>query len=106
LTECRWPIHGVSTVTGEGLDALRRRTFELLDIIRVYTKQPGKRTERDTPFTLPRGATVGELAVRIHKDVAATMKFARVWGPSVFDGQSVHQDHVLAEGDVVEIHTG
>jgi ribosome-interacting GTPase 1 len=105
LTEHRWPIHPVSSITGEGLDALRRRTFELLDIIRVYTKQPGKHADRDTPFTLPRGATVGDLAVRIHKDVAATMKFARVWGPSAFDGQSVHHEHVLAEGDVVEIHS-
>ena len=104
LTERRWPIQTVSSVTGEGLDALRRKTFETLDIIRVYTKEPGKPADRAKPFTLPRGATVADLAVRIHKDVAATMKFARVWGPSAFDGQSVHHDHVLAEGDVVEIH--
>jgi len=106
LTDHRWPIQAVSTVTGAGLEALRRRTFEIADIIRVYTKQPGKPADRGTPFTLPRGATVGDLALRIHKDVAATMKFARVWGPSAFDGQSVHHDHVLAEGDVVEVHSG
>jgi len=93
-------------VTREGLDTLRRTTFETLNIMRVYTKEPGKPADRDKPFTLPRGATVADLAVRIHKDVAATMKFARVWGPSAFDGQSVHHDHVLAEGDVVEIHAG
>ena len=104
LTERRWPIHAVSCVTGKGLDALRRKTFDALDLIRVYTKEPGKPADRDAPFTLPRGATVADLALRIHKDVAATMKFARVWGPSAFDGQSVHHDHVLAEGDVVEIH--
>jgi len=100
----RWPIHAVSCVTGEGLDALRRKTFDALGVIRVYTKEPGKAADRAAPFTLPRGATVADLALRIHKDVAATMKFARVWGPSAFDGQSVHHDHVLAEGDVVEIH--
>ena len=104
LTERRWPIHAVSCVTGKGLDALRRKTFDALDLIRVYTKEPGKPADRDAPFTLPRGATVADLALRVHKDVAATMKFARVWGPSAFDGQSVHHDHVLAEGDVVEIH--
>jgi ribosome-interacting GTPase 1 len=32
------------------------------------------------------------------------MTFARVWGASAFDGQSVQKDHVLAEGDIVEIH--
>ena len=73
-------------------------------LVRVYTKQPGKSADRSSPFTLTSGATVGDLAARIHKDIAATMKFARVWGPSAFEGQSVHADHVLAEGDVVEIH--
>jgi hypothetical protein len=104
LTDRRWPILGVSSVTREGFDALRRKTFEALGIIRVYAKEPGKPADRDKPFTLPRGSTVADLAVRIHKDVAATMRFARVWGPSAFEGQSVHHDHVLAEGDVVEIH--
>jgi ribosome-interacting GTPase 1 len=85
-------------------DALARRTFRALDQIRVYTKQPGKPADKAAPFTLDRGATVGDLAERIQKDVRAAMKLARIWGPSTFDGQSVHADHPLAEGDVVEIH--
>jgi ribosome-interacting GTPase 1 len=104
LLERRWPIFAVSTVTGTGLDDLRKHTFEAFGIIRVYTKEPGKPADRSAPFTLPRGATVADLATRIHKDLAATMKFARVWGPSAFDGATVHKDHPLSEGDVVEIH--
>lgn len=104
LLERRWPLVAVSAVTGAGLDRLGRLTFEALDLIRVYTKQPGKPADRDTPFALPRGATVGHLAERIHKDLLAQMRFARVWGPSAFDGQTVQRDHELAEGDVVEIH--
>lgn len=104
LLEQRWPIVPVSSTTGEGLDALARRTFAALDQIRVYTKQPGKPPDTSTPFTLDRAATVGDLAERIHKDLRATMKFARVWGRSTYDGQSVQADHVLVEGDVVEIH--
>jgi ribosome-interacting GTPase 1 len=92
-------------MTHRGIDELGRRTFAALDIVRVYTKQPGKSADRATPFTLPRGATVGDLAARVHKDLAASMKHARIWGPSAFEGQVVHGDHVLAEGDVVEIHT-
>ncbi len=103
LLERRWPPSAVSTLNGAGLDALRRRTFEALQIIRVYTKQPGKAAD-DTPFALPRGATVADLAERIHKDLLAHMKFARAWGAGVFDGQTVHRDHVLSDGDVVEIH--
>jgi ribosome-interacting GTPase 1 len=104
LLEGNWPIVCVSATTGAGLELLARRTFAALDQIRVYTKQPGKHADRSAPFTLDRGSTVGDLAERIHKDVRAAMKFARVWGPSAYDGQSVHADHVLAEGDVVEIH--
>ncbi len=105
LLERRWPIRAVSSVTGAGLDSLRRCTFEAFDIIRVYTKEPGKPADRRAPFTLPRRSTVAELAARIHKDLAASMKFARVWGPSAFEGATVHKDHVLAEGDVIEIHS-
>jgi hypothetical protein len=101
----RWPIVAVSSVTGDGLATLRQRTFTAFDIVRVYSKEPGKPPDRRAPFTLPRGATVADLAARIHKDVLDAMKFARVWGTSTFDGQAVQRDHVLAEGDVVEIHT-
>lgn len=105
LLERRWPLVAVSSASGAGLDDLKRKTFDALEIVRVYTKQPGKPPDRSAPFTLPRGATVAELAQRVHKDLLASMKFARVWGPRVFDGQAVQKDHVLAEGDVVEIHT-
>ncbi|MRR14297.1 TGS domain-containing protein, partial [archaeon] len=40
----------------------------------------------------------------IHKDIARKMKFARIWGLSVHDGQMVQKDHVLQDGDIVEIH--
>lgn len=104
LLEHRWQILSVSAVTGAGFDVLKQRTFEAFDIIRVRTKQPGKPPDMGAPFTLPRGSTVGALAERIHKDLISTMKFARVWGRSAFDGQAVQRDHVLAEGDIVEIH--
>jgi ribosome-interacting GTPase 1 len=104
LLETPWPTVPVSTVTGAGLDELGKQTFEALDIIRIYTKEPRKEADMSRPFTLTRGSTVGDLARTIHKDIADGLKFARVWGPSAFDGQSVKDAHVLEEGDVVEIH--
>ncbi len=104
LFDHRWAIVAVSVTGGTGLADLRRRTFDALDVVRVYTKQPGKPADRGRPFTLPRGATIADLAATIHKDLLSNMKFARVWGADVFDGQTVQRDHVLAEGDVVEIH--
>lgn len=104
LLDETWPVVAVSPVSGDGLERLKRRTFEAMEIIRVYTKQPGKPADREQPFTLERDATVGDLARLIHKDLAEQMKFARIWGPSAFDGQTVQRDHALAEGDVVELH--
>jgi len=99
----RWPPLGVSTMTGEGLRSLGDRTFDALRIIRVYSKEPGKDPDMESPFTLPRGATVANLARAIHADVAQRLKYARVWGPSAFDGQKVTADHPLEDGDVVEL---
>jgi ribosome-interacting GTPase 1 len=105
LLEHQWAIVAVSAVTGAGLDLLPRRTFDALRIIRVRTKPPGKPLDESaTPFTLPHGSTVDDLARRIHKDLSAAMTFARVWGKGVFDGQTVHRTHVLSDGDIVEIH--
>ena len=99
-----WPRVAVSAETGEGFDELGRATFEALGVMRVYSKEPGKDADLDRPFTLARGATVADLARKIHKDLLDDFKFARVWGDSTFDGQRVPGSHALAEGDVVEIH--
>lgn len=105
LVELPWPLLPVSTTTGEGMDALGLACYRALDIIRIYSKEPRKAPDRSRPFTLPRGSTVEDLAKAIHKEVAQGIKFARVWGTSTFDGQSVHEQHVLEDGDVVELHT-
>jgi ribosome-interacting GTPase 1 len=104
LIEEPWPKVGVSSTNREGFEELGRKTFEALDIIRVYSKEPGKDPDLQRPFTLPRGSTVEELARQIHQVMAQNIRSARIWGPSAFDGQSVHANHVLEDGDVVEIH--
>jgi ribosome-interacting GTPase 1 len=104
LLETPWPTVPISSTGGTGFEELAKRTFDALDIIRIYTKEPKKDADLDQPFTLHRGADVGDLARTIHKDIADGLKFARVWGHSAFDGQSVKEHHVLEEGDVVEIH--
>jgi ribosome-interacting GTPase 1 len=104
LLEVPWPIVPVSSVTRRGFDELGARTFAALGVMRIYTKQPGKDADRARPFTLPVGSTVADLAKTIHNDIAATLKFARVWGHSAFDGQPAGETHILQDGDVVEIH--
>ena len=105
LLEGRWRVAGVSARTGAGLDDARQAHLRRLRDHRASTRSsPASRATRLAPFALPLGSTVGDLAERIHKDLLATMTFARVWGASAFDGQAVQKEHVLAEGDIVEIH--
>jgi len=98
------PHLAVSAETGEGLDAIAPFLFRELGIVRVYTKAPGKPPEMDRPFTVRRGATVADVARLVHKDIAAGLKYARIWGTGVFDGQQVGPEHVLHDRDVVELH--
>jgi hypothetical protein len=103
LWKDRFPIVGVSAQTGEGLEALRRALFELLEVVRVFSKPPGKKPDLAAPFVLPRGATILDLAERVHKDLRAQLKFARVWNGR-YDGQRVERHHALEDADVVELH--
>ena len=100
----RFPVHGVSTKTGHGLEPLRRLIYEALGIVRVYTKPPGKDPSLQSPVVLPRGSTIVEMAAAIHKDFAQNLRFARVWGGSKFNGQRVQRDYVVQEGDIIELH--
>ncbi len=104
LFGARFAIVPISAEGGEGLDALRRVTYDLLGVLRVYTKVPGKPVDRSKPFTVPVGSTVLDLAREIHRDFEQTLKFARIWGTGVFEGQTVKRDHELHDADVVELH--
>lgn len=99
-----YPVYGVSAITKAGLEDLRRGIFEASGIIRVYSKEPGKEPDMNTPFTLPRGSNVLDLAGLIHKDFVKNFKYACIWGSARFDGQRVNKDYLLHDGDIVEYH--
>jgi ribosome-interacting GTPase 1 len=91
------------TATGN-LDELKKQIFQMLDVIRVYTKEPGGKPDMTDPIILDRGGTVEMAAISIHKSFAQRMKYARVWGSGKFDGVMVKRDHVLQDGDIIELH--
>ncbi len=99
------PVFPLSAARGDGLDALRPVLFAELHRIRVYTKEPGHKPDLGRPFVLRQGATVDDLAALVHKDLAARLKFARIWGAHArFEGQQVDRHHALEDRDVVELH--
>lgn len=105
LSQCDWHTVTISSLSGNLLEELKVQIFQELNIIRVYSKPPGKPPDHTAPFVLKKGSTVEELAGKVHKDFLNTLKSARVWGTGVHDGQQVARDHVLHDGDIVELHT-
>jgi ribosome-interacting GTPase 1 len=104
LLEDDWPMISISTKTGRNLDHLKETLVDQLKIIRVYSKAPGKEPDLTAPFVLKGGSTVEDFASKVHKDFVEKLKLAKVWGEAVFDGQMVQRDHVLQDGDIVELH--
>lgn len=105
LYQEKFQAEPLCALSDEHLGKIRQRVFDVLGIIRVYTKAPGKKPEENPiPYVLKRGSTVFNLAGAVHKDLADNFKFARVWGKAKFDGQMVERSYLLEDGDVVEIH--
>ncbi len=104
LTGVNFPAVATSVKTGDILQTLGSLLFTGLQIVRVYTKTPGKPPQMDRPFTVRSGATVLDVARLVHKDIAGGLKYARAWGKGVFDGQQVGPEYLLADADIVELH--
>jgi hypothetical protein len=103
LVEEPWVLLPLSARTGHNLDQLKQEVFDRLEIIRVYSRAPGREPDRNSPFVMKRGGTVQDFALKIHHDFYNKLKAARVWGQGVYDGQLVSRDHVLHDGDVIEL---
>ena len=102
LSNLPFPALSDSSELPSPAQPLGRFLFEHLGLVRVYTRT--RSGEGDgKPFTLPIGGTVADVAQLIHKEVAETLRYARLWG-SGHDGQQVGRDHVLVDGDTIELH--
>lgn len=100
------PVIPVSTKSRLGLELVGREIFKMLDIVRVYTKQPNQEKPSEKPLVVKRGTTVLEAARIIHSSLYKNFKYAKIWGSSAkYPGQRVGGDHVLEDGDILEIHT-
>ena len=104
LLDIDCPLLPISAETGYNIDKMKEKIFNHLGITRIYSQAPGAKVNYSAPFVVYEGCTVEEFAGKIHKDFLDALKTARVWGKSVdFEGQMVSRDHVLQDGDVVEL---
>lgn len=100
----RFELVPVSCETEMNIEALRRMIFEGSQILRVYSKIPGRPADLDKPFVAPSGSTVLDVARLVHKEFAENLRYARIWGSERFDGQKVQRDYVVHDKDVIELH--
>ena len=100
----QFPVIAISAREGVGLEELKLKIYQMLDIIRVYTKAPGQKPDFTDPIILDRGSTLEDAAASVHKDFRAKLKYARIWGSGKHDGLMVKRDHILQDGDVIELH--
>ncbi len=98
------PVIAISAKEGIGLEELKLKIYQMLDIIRVYTKMPGVKPDFNDPIILERGSTLENAATEVHKDFQAKLKYARLWGSGKHDGIMVKRDHILQDGDIIELH--
>jgi len=101
----KFDLFAVSALTKTNLQQLKIKIVDFLQIIRVYSKRPGHDAETNRPFTFQKGSTLIDFAKTVHKDFATNLKFARVWGSNVFDGQRINKDYILQDKDIIELHT-
>ena len=89
----------------EPIERVKERIWKRLNLIKVFTKQPGQNKE-NIPVALKKGSNLEELAKKIHKDFVKKFRFARIWGKSAkFPGQNIKNlQHVLKDEDIVELH--
>ena len=102
--EGQLPVIAISAKEGVGLEELKRAIYQMLDIIRVYTKTPRQKPDFNDPIILKRGSTLEDAAASVHKDFAQKLKYARIWGSGKHDGVMAKRDHILQDGDVIELH--
>ena len=98
------PVMAISLKEETNLEELKHEIYQMLDIIRVYTKTPGQKPDFNDPIILKRGSTLEDAATEVHKDFAQNLKYARIWGSGKHDGVMAKRDHILQDGDVIELH--
>ncbi len=98
-------VISISCLTKQGIQELGSEIFDMLNIIRIYTKEPNKKDASPRPFTIKKGSTIFDLAKRIHSDFYEQFSYAKIWSKRLrFSPQKVGGTFELEDGDTVELH--
>ncbi len=88
----------LSTLTGEGIENLKREIWKTSNLIRVYTEKTKE------PMILEKGSSIEDLVKKIHKNLLKNFKEAVINGKSAkFPNQRVGLSHILKDEDKIKI---
>jgi small GTP-binding protein len=97
-------IHPITIQNQDSLEKLQEYLFNVMQVLRIYTKPPRGEINRKTPFICLKGTLVSDIAKKIHKDLLKNFRYAKIWGSSTdFQGQRVGLEHELRDEDIIEI---
>ena len=94
----------ISALKKIGLGDLKRKIFEILEIVRVYSKKPGKEPDLSHPFIFKNDSRLIDLISEIHQDLAQKFKYARLFERNSKTATIIGKDYLLKDGDIVEVH--
>ncbi|MCK4247821.1 MAG: 50S ribosome-binding GTPase, partial [Methanomicrobia archaeon] len=78
----RYSEFGILSLSAEkkiNIEQVKEKIYEILDIVRVFTKSPGSEPDYP-PIAMKRGATILDVAKEVHKQFYKNFKYAKVWG--------------------------
>ncbi|MGC8975105.1 MAG: OBG GTPase family GTP-binding protein [Thermoprotei archaeon] len=96
----------VSAKLLRGFENIPYLVFKMLNLIRIYTKEPNSDTHSPKPLILKEGSTVEDTVREIREEFLKFFRYARIWGPSAkYPGEKVGLSHRLMDKDIIEIRT-
>jgi ribosome-interacting GTPase 1 len=100
----RFDIIPISVEKKENLDGMSWALYHHLDILRVYTKIPGKKRE-NKPIVLPEGSVVEDAAMKVHKELFVERFRAAVIlrENDKIKRRTVGLNYPLQDGDVLQL---
>jgi hypothetical protein len=107
-TTPQWKIGNsilISALKGTGLNLLKKKIWEKLQLLRIFMKKAGKEPDLSQPIVMKKGSVIKDICERIHKEIPERFEFAKIWGKSAkFPGQKVGISHKVEDKDIVELH--